>query len=95
MSTPCKSCGADIFWCVTAGGKNMPVDCLPSPDGNLYCLQQAGDYGVEVCDEPMIAVSINAKGNPAVDTANAEGYPRYLSHFATCLNAARHRKKGK
>lgn len=28
----CRSCGADILWCITKKGKKMPVD-LP-PDGS-------------------------------------------------------------
>lgn len=31
----CSSCGADIVWKITEGGKKMPIDSTPAPDGNL------------------------------------------------------------
>jgi hypothetical protein len=66
----------------------------PRPDGNLFALQQAGDFGVECCDEPMVAVSVSATGNPAVaEAAKDDEMPRYVSHFATCPNANEHRSK--
>lgn len=34
MST-CRSCGARITWLETAGGKKIPVDEDPVPDGNI------------------------------------------------------------
>jgi hypothetical protein len=71
----------------------MPLDCRPRPDGNLFALQQAGDFGVECCDEPMIAVSVTATDHPAVANAINCDLPRYVSHFGTCPQAARHRTK--
>lgn len=32
----CRSCDAEILWCKTlVGNKNMPVDPIPVPGGNL------------------------------------------------------------
>ncbi len=31
----CKSCGAEIFWAKTTGGKNMPLDANPAMNGNI------------------------------------------------------------
>ena len=31
----CRSCGADVHWAITTGGKRMPVDAEPTPNGNL------------------------------------------------------------
>ncbi len=31
----CKSCGAEIFWAKSAGGKSMPINSEPSVNGNL------------------------------------------------------------
>lgn len=31
----CRSCGGDIFWCVTENQRRMPVDREPRVDGNL------------------------------------------------------------
>lgn len=35
MST-CKSCGAEVIWKVTEGGKKTPIDAEPCEDGNLF-----------------------------------------------------------
>jgi len=73
---PCKSCDAPIMWVTTESGKKMPLDRVPVPDGNVVL------RGV---DEP-VAVYVTDK-RPAI-----EGERRYTSHFATCPNAASHRK---
>lgn len=31
----CSSCGAEILFCTTKNGKQMPVDPTPVPNGNL------------------------------------------------------------
>ena len=31
----CRSCGAAVRWEVTAGGRRMPLDAEPVPDGNV------------------------------------------------------------
>ena len=31
----CRSCGADVRLVRTAGGKTMPIDATPVPDGNV------------------------------------------------------------
>lgn len=31
----CRQCERDIIFAVTAGGKRMPLDPAPSPDGNV------------------------------------------------------------
>lgn len=31
----CRSCGAAIKWASTPGGKPMPLDAKPNPDGNV------------------------------------------------------------
>lgn len=71
MTSQCKSCGAPIIWCVTDGGKSMPVDASPVPRGNLVL-----DL---TTDPPAVAV--------------LSGYATgYVSHFATCPHAAKHRE---
>lgn len=66
----CKSCGASIQWMVSEGGKKIPIDADPSPDGNL------------------ILFGTGAHPVPKLWTGD-----RYKSHFATCPNAAQHRKR--
>jgi hypothetical protein len=34
-TSACRSCGAWIWWLVTAAGKRMPVNPTPDPAGNL------------------------------------------------------------
>lgn len=75
--TACRSCEARIIWTITAKGRKMPVDAEPREDGG-FVLRGQGD------DHPPLAL---AKGE-------ARGRePRYVSHFATCPNAAEHRKR--
>lgn len=72
----CRSCEAEIFWCVTVNNKRIPLDAEPTPDGNLV---------VEDGPPPM---AIACSADPGTDV----GTPRYKSHFSTCPNAATHRK---
>jgi len=91
MSVPCSSCGAQIFWCVSATGKSMPLDCRPDPLGLLVLREPEGEIpGLECYEEPMRALHVSAL-RKAGETV-PESAERYTSHFATCPNAARHRK---
>lgn len=69
----CRSCGAEIIWCVTESGKRIPVDRAPSKIGNLELVDQGNDP-------------------PLAKTASAEAKWKFVSHFATCPHAAKHRK---
>jgi hypothetical protein len=31
----CRSCNAPVLWVATATGKQMPIDAIPVPDGNI------------------------------------------------------------
>jgi len=64
----------------------MPLDVRPSPEGTLVLRAQAGDDGEEVLDEPMLAIDHRSVVDKRADE------PRFVSHFATCRNAAQHRK---
>lgn len=72
----CRSCGAAIVWCKTANGKTMPVDAEPADSGN-----------VRVADG--IATVLGAL---EVHAARAAGEALRLSHFASCPQAAEHRR---
>jgi hypothetical protein len=74
----CRSCGAEILWAETERGKRMPVDKEPVADGNLG-LFYLGDQ-----DEPQIRPL-----DAAPQLFDTE--VRYVSHFATCPDAAEHR----
>lgn len=68
----CRSCGAPIIWCLSGNGKTMPVDAVPTGEGNVRIL----------ADEKTVRAIVGPGGNR-------------LSHFATCPNAAQHRKPRK
>lgn len=40
---PCSICGAPMIWTMTAkGGKMMPVDAEPDPEGNVWVWRGVG-----------------------------------------------------
>ena len=73
----CRSCGRPIIWTITTKGKRMPVDANPDPNGNI-ALDELADGTVRA--------SVTGP-SPALITE-----PRYMSHFATCPEAARWRR---
>lgn len=79
----CRSCGARIRWAVTTAGKRIPVDEQPVDGGNVL-LHEAIDR-----QEP-IATVVGKNVHPTLFDDDA---PRYVSHFATCPNADRHRRR--
>lgn len=80
----CRACGADIMFIKTAAGKTMPVDAksmyfLPDPSGKNLYVLPDGTT------ERGWTVSV--QGN---DTKIG-----FVSHFATCPEADRFRKRRK
>ncbi len=73
----CRSCEAPILWAVTVKGRRIPLDAQPAHDGNIR-LEDQGRF------QPPIAIIV---------TGRIENQTLYKSHFATCPNAANHRKK--
>ena len=81
QATPCKSCGAAIFFAravappvgdappETRGTRLMPFDAVPQ----MRAIEVVGI----ATDGPLVTL-----------------IKTYVSHFATCPNAAQHRKKG-
>lgn len=82
MASKCRSCGAAITWARTSAGRSMPIDAEPCADGNIVLSEPVDP------DAPVIAMILTAEQvrQPSL------GEPRYVSHFATCPNAARHRR---
>lgn len=80
----CRSCNAQIDWVKTANGKNMPVDLaefpvIPDAAGDILAVDQDGQV---------------FRGKTCSESEEAERYQyARLSHFATCPNAAQHRRK--
>lgn len=79
----CRSCGAEIKWAVTSKSR-IPLDPEPAPNGNVRVAPSRAVPG-------ELFASVLAGDKLAV--ARAEGEDLYLSHFATCPHANRHRKR--
>jgi hypothetical protein len=72
-------CGALVIWTVTAKGKKMMVDFTPVTDATpRFELQAVGSRQVN-------AVFVDRQGQ-------IDKRPGHVAHFATCPNAAKHRK---
>lgn len=76
----CRSCGAEIRWAETAAGKTIPLDVEPISTGNVDIVFIGGEE-VALVLGPGDAVA-----------AQAAGHKLFLSHFASCPNAAQHRQ---
>lgn len=86
----CRSCEASIIWTVTMNGKRMPVDAEPvvaaqgfrlvGPDGELLDPEELGGL------EPPYPITA------AYTKLPESGEPLYLSHYATCPQAATWRR---
>lgn len=77
-------CGAAIYWATTEAGHPMPVDAEPHPDGTAILRYRRTDRGWR------ISVRIVALGKPL-----APGEKRRRTHWATCKDAAKHRRGGR
>lgn len=76
----CRSCHAEIFWGLTAKGKRMPLDPIGShPNPNLDFWHDEGIVKVR----PHAHEDVPLTGLVGMTT----------SHFATCPNADRHRRR--
>lgn len=84
MSAKCKSCGAIIRWVVMPGGKKMPVDNEPHPEGNVF-IHSDGIQAAVLTQEELKAAFRNVQ-------MGAVNENRHRSHFATCPFASTHRK---
>lgn len=83
MGDKCSSCGANITWAETNGGKSIPVDRHPSLDGGNVVLGPPADPR-----DPPVAILISKK------RPREPGELAHLSHFATCPDAVAWRKQG-
>lgn len=77
----CATCGAAIRWVVTEHGKRMPIDVSPVNDGNIVLRERLG--------QTPIAVVLTGGMFGAIEQPKGA---RYKSHFATCPQAAQHRR---
>jgi hypothetical protein len=81
----CRSCGAPILWVRTTHARALPLNVDEDPEGIVTLRERARE-----ADRFLgpLAVVHSVKNPPPA------GVARYTSHFATCPNAARHRKSG-
>lgn len=78
----CSSCQAPIRWVVVAStGRRMPIDPDPAANGNIVF--RPGGSEVEYVGAPR------PDGGLVGDEYEGR---RFVSHFATCPNASKHRK---
>lgn len=81
-------CGALIEWVIVERtGKRMPIDVEPVPHGNIV---KTGNTDVSGAARVEYV-----KPDPVTDQqslVDTERAPRYVSHFATCPQAAAFRK---
>ena len=76
----CRSCGAPIVWAITDDEqRKMPVDAAPVTDGNVR---------LSLVDGRLIAKVVGKDH----ESRNAP-IPTYRSHFSTCADAGRWRKR--
>ena len=82
----CRKCGAEIIFMTTPGGKQMPVNAKTV----LYWPAEGGKYRVIRSNGQTIAASFTPP--EGCDDPPRRGY---ISHFATCPEADRFRKRRK
>lgn len=78
----CRSCGAPVRWAMFRESRKLnPLNAAADPKGNLGIVRGQTHHD----GTPLVVV---------VTAANAGdvGNERYTSHFATCANAAQHRR---
>jgi hypothetical protein len=94
----CRSCHAEIWFGLTAKGKRMPIDPQPCEEGNVILdVVERALTTLATMDDPA-ARALTERQPPPVRTLHKgeaidPDVPRYRSHFATCPNAERHRRK--
>lgn len=76
----CKSCLRPVRWVLTDAGKRMPLDPEPFEGGNVWVDHYEGGM-------PIVRVASSRAAVPAAEALV------YLSHFVTCPNADKWRKK--
>ena len=77
----CKSCGAYIIWIETINGKKMPCNAFAVP----YWNDPNGKDTVMTLKGETVRCTLQPQRTPATGRG-------YISHFATCPQANKHRK---
>ena len=90
MNSKCRSCGARVTWAITQKGNSMPLDAQSVLDGKFFLVTDYAD-GSKREQEEYETISTESDNETAANY-RATNRSRYTSHFATCPNAAKHRK---
>lgn len=78
----CKSCGAQIVWIKMQSGKTMPAD----PERVVYWAKPGAAGRVITPNGEVVSCEFDGDLNSATGVG-------YISHFSTCPNADKHRRK--
>ena len=85
-TSTCKSCGAKIVWIKTTRGMSMPCNA----EQVQYQENKRGSALIVTKDGDVVRGNI-IDGNQTSLVPVVDGVG-YVSHFATCPNAAKHRR---
>jgi hypothetical protein len=77
----CRSCGAELFYAVTAGGKRIPLDAEPHPEGNIAVTRLKDRTQAQTLSGTELHL------------ARSMGNVLYRTHFATCPDHALWRRR--
>ena len=96
--TACSSCHRPVRWVLTEAGKRMPIDPEPSDSGNVVFTGRVVTDEVTRAKIDVVRVLKKAEielfpSGEDVDVEVDASARRYLSHFATCANSDRHRRR--
>lgn len=80
----CSSCRAPIYWAQTESGRSLPVDVDLSPDGNVRLFDRQG---------AVVALVLGRHEIERLRAAGATDLKLRKAHWATCPNAAQHRRR--
>ena len=81
----CKSCGADIKFIKTIKGNLMPVNMEP-----IAIIPTAGGDTTVITDKGVI---VRGERVDIAQIAEGIAIAGYMSHFATCKYASKHRRR--
>jgi hypothetical protein len=94
MSDACRSCQAPVLWARSPKGDKpwLPLDESRVPWGTPGALVLVDGWAYS---QPALIAAITRKRNVSANFAEASAkitYGCHVSHFATCPNAAAHRR---
>ena len=78
----CRSCGAAIIWSETITSRLMPLDAEPVKEGNIV-------LGLRKNLPPLALYQTEQQ----LERLREKGELLYMSHFVTCPQASKWRKK--